>query len=227
MAGAHVSYNDDLIDVIDARINAHARLTQVMATAVDDSTDVGVDVIFDGAAISVPVKVAGGIRCYTQDRVMVQLYGVTWVVVASYSNVMRNGWSRNMIATAGTTTSGTYVNVTGPMTMDWEKHYSDSRVYINVTISLFSTVASTNFAIGVSPGDGGSNWDMVRGFFNPANTHLAFSGQRLIGGDQGSGYSEPAAGSYTATLLWARTAGTGVLSQDVSDWFSMYIEEVY
>lgn len=222
-------YNDAMLNVIDARIAAHSRIDKVMATCVDDSSDAGVDVIFDGASVSVPVKVAGGTRCFAQDRVMVQLYGATWVVTNSYSPEMRNVWTKNTVATASTTTSGTYVNMGGPITIDYEKHYSTSALLVSVQTSMWVTTASAQFALGVNIDSFGAvgDIDMFRMTINALSTHTPTGGYRILGAEQGPHYTTPVAGSYTATLRWARIAGTGTLTQDATDWVAFMIEEIF
>jgi len=94
-------------------------------------------------------------------------------------------------------------------------------------ISAFCQVAICNFAFGVDTGAGIGNVDMVREAYNNTDLRIMWSGSRIIGpGQQGGIYSVPTAGTYTATVLWARTAGTGTMHQDATDWYSFTIEEM-
>jgi hypothetical protein len=220
MAVPVMAYNDEIIAMVDQRIDSRIRASHAVGSCMNDSSDSGVMVIFDGSSQAIPCKVAGGMAVQANDRVLLTRFGSDWVVTNDYDTPLRNTIASFLGApVAGTTTSGTYVDFPGPITFTYEKHYSASNLFFNIALSNYVTVNTTTFAIGVLLGDGSGTVDLVRNFFNVANQHMMWTSVRSVA-------AQPVAGTYTAKLQWARTSGTGVLTVDSNDWISFYMEEI-
>lgn len=115
-----------------------------------------------------------------------------------------------------TTTSGTNATLATAST-SLLKRSGLTRVEVDLRASCFTTLATNTeatFAVGL----GGTDYDIVSHFCNPVSTHLSCSGIRYLTGI--------AAGTYTVTIRWRRTAGTGTLTRDANDTLSLKVREV-
>jgi hypothetical protein len=218
-----MAYNDLLMEVIDQRVAAGvARDTATGTVSARSTTGTGAQVVFDGSALAVPVKVAGGVHAFAGDRVALQRFGADWVVVVSFTP---RGPSRATTGGAlgfGTTTSVTYVDMPGPVQLAFTKWYDLTTVVARIEVAAYTTGAGdtgVRYAVNMATGAGSTDYDVAHFFFNPGVQHLPVAGTAPITG--------LVAGVYTVTARWRRTAGTGTLTVDSNDWLSMDLNEVW
>lgn len=194
--------------------------TRRLASTVDTTTPAQSTVLVDGdtavsGAVSMIGEVPAGSRVYIDflppgGAFIVGLVG--GIQAGLFGAVNSVGAS-----VGGNTTSATYVNMPGPVTITLPKSYVDTRVRVDVHVSLFSTVGTTAARVAVgfnSLADG----DVVNFFFNTANVHTQISGTAI--------FPFAFAGSLPLTLRWRRVLGTGTITQDTNDWISFTAQEV-
>lgn len=107
-------------------------------------------------------------------------------------------------------TSGSPITITGASTTTFVKEHDDTRVEVYMSGGGYITAgagASVTFGILISGGIG--DFSIVKGSFSVLSNRLQFSGTRLL--------SAFAAGSYTITPRWFRSAGTSTVIMDASD----------
>jgi len=113
------------------------------------------------------------------------------------------------------TISATYVDI-GTVEVSITKQQNGTDLLLILYTSLYSDSTNTVFAYGVN--DGSSDYDVLVGTFNPANTHLSFSGAAKITG--------LSSGVQTLRARWKRTSGAGELNMDSGDTLTMTVQEV-
>jgi hypothetical protein len=116
----------------------------------------------------------------------------------------------------GTTTSGSNVTL-ATAAASLVKLSAATRVRVALHASFFPNLAANTeatFAVGI----GGTDYDVFSYFANTQAVHVEGAGVRYVTG--------VAAGTYTVTLRWRRTAGTGTLTRDANDVMSAEITEV-
>lgn len=154
------------------------------------------------------------------QRVAMVPVGTTYLIVGAVDSGTGNIASRVGIphsvnlngANAGaTTTSATYVDMTG-VAVTIVKKRADTVLRVGGCFDSYVTVASTEtrFAVRVNAVD----YDLKNLFFNPASQHLPSGGAEVI-------IPGLAAGSYTVQGRWRRVSGTGVLTRNGNDWYSL------
>jgi len=115
------------------------------------------------------------------------------------------------------TTSGTYVDIVNA-TKSFTKAgaAADSDLIVWASVSGFSTVGTTEFAVGVNVN--GVDRDLTKIIFNAANAHgtLPTGAVRITG---------LAAGTYTVKLRAKRNSGTGTLTIDAGDTVTFGMQE--
>lgn len=216
--------NRDVVTLIDQRIAAAQRTERAVGTVVTvDSSLLRATVTFDGSALAVPVRVAGGVSVVAGDRVTLDRYGSDWVVTACFAVRWPACEGLNGASGSGTTTSGVWVRMPGDPEFAFVKRWADTRVEATVATSAYvAGSAATRMTAGVRfvPAAGGASTDahVVQYYFNATLDHRAFSGTQLVSG--------LAAGVYTVQLVWARVGGSGTLTQDTGDWLSAVCREV-
>lgn len=122
---------------------------------------------------------------------------------------------------ADTTIFPAYTELGVNLTAPWFKRLDSTKVRVDLSMSCYSTVASTAVEVllqlinGVTnPGIGISKLF----FFNLANTHMNFGLHTLADGI--------AAGEYYARVIWRRPSGTGTITTDANDYVSYIVSEV-
>lgn len=136
--------------------------------------------------------------------------GSAWLPLEANSDTV-NGASGG-----GNTTSATYVDMpSGSALSGFTKLAAGTQLHIAMALTGFATVGSTvsRFAVNIS----GTDYDVTQLFFNNVE-HLPVSGFRKVP-------AGIAAGVYTIQGRWRRVSGTGTLTTNVDDWFSMTVEE--
>ncbi|MGF7228987.1 MAG: Kelch repeat-containing protein [Candidatus Saccharibacteria bacterium] len=132
------------------------------------------------------------------------------------SSVQSNGI--NNAATAGTTTSTSYVNYPGTSSLTFTKLANSTKLSVSISVSFWSTAVNTSAKVGVLIG--GTDYDCTNFYFNNAALHMPLSCTVVISG--------VSSGSQTAQIRWKRTVGTGgtgTLQMDTNDWITMKVEE--
>lgn len=107
-------------------------------------------------------------------------------------------------------TSAIPITITGASTTTFVKEHADTQVEVFMSGGGYITAgagASVTFGILISGGIG--DFSIVKGSFSSLSNRLQFSGTRLL--------SAFAAGSYTITPRWFRSAGTSTIIMDASD----------
>lgn len=192
-----------------------------MATVVDGDTPAQTTILCDGdTEIVTAASLIGALPLNTRVYVDIVPPSALFIVglVSSNENPLLFGASSlNQDATAGTTTSATFVNLPGAPTVTFTKAYVNTRIFVNFHLTLQSTLANTSVRCAVnitSVGDG----DIAGIVINPASTHTQISGTALF----------PAAVSGTVTVVgrWRRVAGGGTLTLGTDDRVSISALEV-
>lgn len=154
------------------------------------------------------------------DRVFLLPVGTTYLIAGAVDAGAGNFLSRSGIphsvnlngANAGaTTTSATYVDMTGVLVTITKKR-ADTVLRISGCFDSYVTVASTETRFGVRVN--AVDYDLKNLFFNPASQHLPSGGAEII-------IPGLAAGSYTVQGRWRRVSGTGTLTRNGNDWYSL------
>lgn len=117
---------------------------------------------------------------------------------------------------SGTTVSASFANLPGAPTCTLTKAYDSTDLLVDARVGTFSTLANT--AVELAVNDGTTDyliWHMVH---NPANTHDAYGAVIRIAGH--------AAGSWTLTGRWRRSAGGGTITMNADDYFNLSVQEV-
>lgn len=107
-------------------------------------------------------------------------------------------------------TSGSPITITGANTTSYVKQNANTRTEVFMSGGGYITAgagASVTFGILISGGIG--DFSIVKGSFSSLSNRLQFSGTRLL--------SAFAAGTYTITPRWFRSAGTSTIIMDASD----------
>jgi hypothetical protein len=229
-----VSYLDEsTIKAIDARIAKAQQLTTALGTVADrDTAGPYATVVFDGTQVAQPVKVLGHVHVNQGDRVALQLFGSSWVVVGTFARRGLDTRVTRVFAPSLTaTTSSSFVDVPGPVTLDaFNKRYDETAILFTIKVTTWTDVVSppTRMSTGVR----------VAGTVGTA-TETDYTAQDLIIdymeydviGDRitafGSVRLNMPAGTYDYTARWRRTAGTGQLQITVDDWTILTAAEVF
>jgi hypothetical protein len=124
-------------------------------------------------------------------------------------------WSRFSMGPTNTS-SGTLADVPGWTDLSFTKRSASTQLYVTLNASAYASVGgiSVDFYIRINAVDVA----VAHYFFNAANDHRSFTAAI-------AGWSGLAAGNYTARLRWL-VNGTGTISIDGNDLFSLRIEEI-
>lgn len=221
-----MSIDQDLIRLIDQRIQSAQQKTEARGTCVSrDTTGPGADVLFDGSTVAMPVKVLGGVFLQPGNRCVLDKYGSDWVVTGSWSALGLGEASQvgtGPVGGTGGLTSGTFVDLTELAVKRFDKVYDATYVRMGVGAACVSSASSTavRFALRFTPLDPGggytaTDYNATFIYFNVTGTHLsAYSASRITG---------MPAGSYNVQLRWRRSSGAGSLTADQNDvlWFEL------
>lgn len=79
-----MTFNNDLLTVIDDRVEAGFAKYTALGTMVDRPVGSSAQVIFDGSAIAIPVKVYANVPCRGGDRVGLIKFGRHWIVIGTF-----------------------------------------------------------------------------------------------------------------------------------------------
>ena len=180
-----------------------------------------VNIVADAAGLAAIPTPAKGEFAFQQDASTMFFYGGTaWTPMGIGNAFIPHTQTVFLQTPGGSFTSATYVNLTysgtTPVTLNgFVKRRADTNITVMMTMTMFSTVGSTNAFIGIN--DGTTNRDMTNFLFNSANEHHALSGFLQITG--------LAAATYNFTMKIRRASGTGAIYWDANDQFNMVIME--
>lgn len=219
---------EELIRTIDQRILALtpgiSRTWGTVAYHSSNFYDYEAQVVFDGSAVALPVRVPGSVIVKSGDRVICEKFGPIWVIV--------DGWPRRWLdqqyvsqqLTTGDTTSATFETMPTSPTITWAKIYNDTRITVAGTMSAF-TVAGVNgvaFGVRIIGPDGANTVDqhIARYLFNTTDEHQSLGGLTIV--------SDPllTAGLYEIVPVWARYNGASTINTDAHDWVTLVPQEI-
>jgi hypothetical protein len=224
-----VSYSADLIRLIDERIALSRRQDRAQGTVVArDTTGPGAMVVFDGSTTPVPVKCAGNVFTNQNDRVLLARHGSDWIVTESFSSnsfgEASKHFSGGLGSTSGNLTSATYVDLTEFGTIQFTKAFDLTYVQAQVTVGGYATAIDTRaaWALRYTPVAGAEGYtptDITMAIINwdVANVHRGITAMGRV-------ISLPA-GTYTVSLRWRRTAGSGNVVANNNDEYAVAVDE--
>lgn len=214
-----MAYNDWTLDAIDERIAQSSRRDITMATVstVTDGTTNVFLATMDGSNQAVPVKTFGNFRIVEGDRIGLIRFGSDWVAIGTYGQNRRNLAVVNADWSAANTTSASYANAPGPITLTFNKYRATSLLAVTFLTNCFTTVGATEVQWGVSIN--AVDYDLTHFNFSAVShdTQAAFITV--------SGLS--AALGWLATVRWKRLSGTGAVSVNTTNHVAMAIEEIF
>lgn len=224
-------YDEGLIRMVDARIARATRRYDAFGTVTSRATTgPGATVTFDGSTVAVECKVFGHVHAFEGDRVALTLVETTWCVTGTFARRQLAEGAARVVGTDPATaiTTATYVDMPGPAQLTYNKRYDGTSTRINMSTTLWASVADTDAQIGVRiAGVAGTE---TASTFTPlevsiANIQLdsAFIRATLIGTQR----RQIPAGDYTITGRWRRTNGTGEIRQDNRDVTTIEVDEVF
>ena len=109
-----MTWNSELLNIIDYRIDSKAERVTALATVVEWSTTAAM-VLFDGAGLAVPVKTFGGVAAAVGSRVGLMRFGSTWTIIGSFDTPLRGKIAKSVRTTSTPTftTTETLVQTVG------------------------------------------------------------------------------------------------------------------
>lgn len=204
----------------DAGVTPVVRAGTVVSRDPDSNA---VSVVFDGDAGQVlKVKCMTNVEVYPSDRVTLiavkTALSAEWLVVGTFgvASVARAlllfGWT-----TSGVATSTSFVDMPESPVIPFTKRYTAS--YLEVDMRLTARVDTANTAAACGVAIDGVDYEVVKShIYNVASVHGPVSG--IMDCAQGL-----AAGDYTISGRWRRTAGAGQLIVDANDRLTIKILE--
>ncbi len=231
-----MSYNEDLIRIIDSRIaSAQRKVVDFGTVQSRDTTGPGATVVFDGTVDGQPVKVPGHVHCFGGDRVVMEQVKGNWVVLGTFNRrQLAESYTRAFgPGTPGTSTSASFVDQPCALVTTLTKRYDLTALRLSLISELYVTVAPTVVATAVRVA-GLTGTETASIFtpidfnigvlnFNAAGTHLAIPGF-IRGTNSPAGFP---AGDYTITARWRRISGTGTMTQDSNDLNAVEVDEIF
>lgn len=215
-----------LVDLIDQRIYAAAVTDTAVGSIADvDAALLRATAVLDGSTVAVPVKVAGNLNPVAGDRVLLQRFGSDWVVtdVFAHRALRTVAYPAASTAGSGTTTSASFVVISGLPTLTLTKRWSNpTGILVSVGAASYSTGVPNEAEFGVKlTGPAGAADTLVCGAnHQTANVHFACHGIVLTASGLG-------AGSYTAEIVVRRSAGSSTVTINSDDYFTMSLTEEF
>lgn len=226
------AFDRGIIDTVDARIEVSRERTIAIGTVqTRDTVGPGTTVVFDDTDIAMPVKTPGHVHILENDRVVLQLFETTWVVLGTFNRRQMgeaNGVSFGPSAGASTT-SGTFVDMPNSPSINFTKRYDLTAVRVGLVTGMYVSTAPTlvQTAIRIAGQSGTLTASTFTAYdtltchfsFNTALEHGILPGwQREVG---------MPAGDYTLTARWRRPSGSGTLTNDLNDRTQIEVDEIY
>lgn len=193
--------------------------TIAYGTTIDSNTSASAwTVQMDGDTLTSPVdavSLVGSAPVGTRVAVLSLSIGLNYVVGLVGANPLINSAAVSTAFGAGTTTSGSYSNMaTSPLS--FTKQVPNSRLRIDLSAGMFSTLVSTKVKVGVTVD--GTDYDIINFFISLANTVVQVVGSDII--------SPGVAGSLSIQPIWLRVSGTGTLTTSSAEDISLVVTEV-
>lgn len=203
-----------------------SRISEAIGRPADRRT--GTVVAFTGGVLSVSVgggepEAVGYLSSYPPvvgDVVCLVLQRSTWVCVGRLADsaaplppTSNSDWYSSGVG-GGSTTSATFVHLAGAL--PFTKRRPESRVYAHLAGSAYAASPSSGSEWAVRIG--GVDYSLAFFYFNNSFVHLSFSGFKHLSGIP--------AGTYTASMSFRLTSGTGAIVFDGNDRFSLLCAEV-
>lgn len=222
-----MSLDEDHIELTDQRIRLALRRERAAGTCVSrDSTGPGVDVLFVGSTVAMPVKVLGTVFVQPGDRCVLEKWDTEWVVTGSWSSLGLGEASKTGFGQAGGATASlfTFVDYPGWQAVTFTKVYDGTFVRMGMTAAGYTNIAGSagRFGVRLTPQDAGSSfpatdYNLTHIYWNDASKHLSnhFSFRQL---------GIPA-GDYTVMLRHRRYSGSGNILSDDNDLFMIELDE--
>lgn len=215
---------DHLADVVTAGVKAVVDGAQRLgltwslnyATTVDSqSSAVTWKVLMDGDDSNITIiSLLGTVQNGSRVAVLSLNSGNNYAISQAGANPMPNTDGLNTSFGSATTTSASYSDMSLPP-LSFIKRSDASRLRIDMSLALFSTVASTKAQFGVSIN--GTDYDVCNIFISTANAVTPTSGTVFISGID--------SGSYDIQPRWLRTSGTGTLTTSSAESITLAVME--
>jgi hypothetical protein len=220
------------IRAIDARIAAAMVKQRDFGTVITrDTTGPGATVLFDNATTPQPVKVLGHVNCFPDDRVVVELFKTTWVVVGSF---VRRGLGETTASSSGpagaaNTSSATFVDMPSNTTALFTKRYSDTLVRFRLWATTWTSIANTEMQSAVRiQGTPGTATEVTFTAVDVAVGYIEYDSVGVRASVHGQARSTTIpAGDFTLTARWRRAAGTGACIMDSHDLIILEADELH
>lgn len=186
------------------------------ATTIDsESSNFQFTVLMDGDDTNIAVvSLMGIVPNGARVAVLSLPTGANYAFAMAGGNPLSNCDGINETFGAATTTSASYADMNSSA-LSFEKVSSASRLRVDMSLALFSTIASTKAQFGVSIA--GTDYDVCNIFISPANSIMSTSGTAFIDGID--------AGSLTIQPRWLRSSGTGTLTTTSAESITMAVCE--
>jgi hypothetical protein len=212
-----VTYPDALYRTItDIVARNLSRVTDVGTVASTQSATMRAMVIFDGATVATPVKVAGAVHCRAGDRVGLTKYASDWYVTIVTNRIAGpNAAGVNLSVPTGNTTTTTVANLPGDPSFTFTKRWDSSPLLMCGGTTAFTTAtASMGFYLGLTVLGVQTTYLMSELESGPG-VRFGATTVRILP-DAVSPAVVPA-GEYTVNLMWARTTGGGTVGTNSPD----------
>lgn len=225
-------FDEGLIRMVDARIEAALRRTEAYGTVASrDTAGPGAMVTMDGSTVAVPAKVFGHVHTFEGDRVALVLIENKWCVVGTFARRQLAEASSRGFGPVGNqvTSSSTYVDMPGPTQIaSFNKRYDGTGVRFQILTTMWASVVDTYAQVAVRmAGQAGtetaSTFTAVDIYMGRIELDTAF----VRGTIACTIRQVIPAGDYTFTARWRRASGTGELRQDDHDQTSLEADEVF
>ncbi|GAA2516626.1 hypothetical protein Ahu01nite_098020 [Winogradskya humida] len=230
-----IGFSTGLIAVIQEQVRKLAPLFRGQDSAQGilvyrDASGLNGTAIFDGSEVEVPVRISGVLDTRRGQKVALLRTGAVWSVVGVLSmGGMGEANRRGGVTGSVTKADGAYADIGGIPSTSFAKLHATSAVRIGVVISLFSTVATTKVEIGAritgTAWQDGTAYDSgyvnllaAPYLFNAANDH-----RQLVGMVRQVGMPP---GDYSVVLGWRRNSGSGTLTIDTNDCWTVEVDEI-
>lgn len=201
-----------------------------LATVENGIDSAAISAIFDNDSVAIPmISTIGTLLTGTRVYVIeVPPAGNFIVGVVAVAPLATNVECTNVFGmTPGNTTSATFVTMPGTPTVQLFKTSDRSRLMFNLSGTFFSNLAVAGLVAGVRLSLGGAvdlSIAAVSSTNSSLGNHTTYAG--LLIADPVTTSGGLPAGLYTFTGIWKRPAGTGTLTVDSGDVWSLCVQEV-
>jgi hypothetical protein len=182
-----------------------------LATVVDGNDSAAIKAIYDGDSEPISMVSVSGIYS-AEARVYVLAVppsGNFIIGTNDLTTALPTGSCGFFGSVSGTTTSASFANTPGPITVALTKKYPLGQSQLLFTHhggAWCNGAVSSAVEFGVTVN--GTTFELSKFNFNNASVHHAFGAQRQL---------DAPAGTVTYTLLWRRSGGTGTITIDGAD----------